>query len=178
MKCIDRLIHVIGQINEWTGRITAYLLFFMALSTTYEVIARYLFNSPTLWSMESNQYVLCLYSALAGGYALLHKAHVSVDIISSRFSEKTRACVDIATSFFFFLFILVLIWKSGVMAWDSLVENEVSPTILEVPLFPVKIFIPIGGFLILLQGVGKLLGDIRVLASDHEVSKDAKGISS
>jgi TRAP-type mannitol/chloroaromatic compound transport system permease small subunit len=173
MRRLNRILSTIDQINENTGRVTSYLIFYMAFTITYEVILRYLFNSPTLWSMESNQYILCIYSALAGGYALLHKAHVNVDIISVLLPVRVRAAVNILTFFFFFIFALVLIWKSGVMAWDSLVGSEVSPTILEVPLFPVKVFIPLGGVLLLLQGIRNLITNIRVLASGVEDAPEA-----
>ena len=53
----------------------------MMFSVVYKVLARYIFNRPTIWEMEVNQYFLCGYTVLAGGYALLYRFHVNVDII-------------------------------------------------------------------------------------------------
>jgi TRAP-type mannitol/chloroaromatic compound transport system permease small subunit len=175
MNRVERVLSVIDVINEQVGRLTAYVAVFMVLSVVYEVIARYLFNSPTIWSMEINQYLLCGYTALAGGYALVYRSHVNVDILHQRFGVRTRAFLDILTSLFFFLFIIVLIWKSGAMAWEAWEYNEHSETLLEAPLFPAKVVIPLGGLLILLQGLGKLIRDVRVLITGIEEAPRAAG---
>ena len=64
--------------------------FFMMLTMSYEVFARYLFNRPTIWVLEVNQYILCFYVALTGGYCMLHDVHVNVEIIYEKFSHVIR----------------------------------------------------------------------------------------
>lgn len=176
MTQFKRIFSVVDGVNEWVGRIVSYFALFMMVTVVYEVIARYFFDNPTIWVMEINQYILCGYTALAGGYAFLYGSHVNVDIVYERFSVRTRAFLDILTSVFFFLFITILIWKSWGMAAEAWKYGERSESLLAAPLFPSKILIPLGGVLILFQGVIKLLRDIRVLVTGIEEKSDKGGI--
>jgi TRAP-type mannitol/chloroaromatic compound transport system permease small subunit len=173
MSTLDRVLTGIDCINDWVGRLISYLAILMVLSVSYEVVARYLFNRPTLWSMEINQYILCWYTALAGGYILLNKSHVNVDIIFAFLKPRTQALLNILTSVFFFSFIGILIWKSGAMAWEAWEYWEKSESLLAFPLFPVKVAVPVGGGLLLLQGIAKLIRDIRTLRTGAEEGKKA-----
>jgi TRAP-type mannitol/chloroaromatic compound transport system permease small subunit len=168
MDLFGRVIRAIDWVNEQTGRLVSFLAAFMMFIVVYEVVARYIFNRPTIWAMEVNQYLLCGYTALAGGYALLYGSHVNVDILQQRFGVRTRAFLDILTSFLFFGFIFVLIWKTGAMAWEAWVYDEHSESLLAVPLFPVKVVIPLGGLLILFQGLAKFIKDLKILVTGVE----------
>lgn len=171
MDIFGHLIRAIDWVNEQTGRIVSFFATFMMFIVMYEVIARYVFNRPTIWAMEINQYILCGYTALAGGYALLYGSHVNVDIVQQRFGVRTRAFVDVLTSFLFFGFIFVLIWKSGSMAWQAWIYNEHSESVLEAPMFPSKVAIPLGGLLIFLQGLAKFIRDLNTLITGTEGKK-------
>ena len=170
LKCF---LSVIDGINDMAGRMVSYLALFMMVSVVYEVIARYFFNRPTIWSMEINQYVLCVYTALAGGYAMLYAAHVNVDILYERLKVRTRAFLNLLTSGFFFLFVGVLIWNSGAIAWETWLFSERSETLLEAPLFPSKVVIPLGGLLLLLQGMAKFIQDMETLITGNEPARRA-----
>ena len=98
----------------------------MMFVVSYEVVMRYIFNRPTIWALEVNQSLLCIYAALAGGYTLLRRGHVNVEIVYSRFGMRTRTVIDILTSFLFFGFIIVLLWQTWDMAFDSLMLGELS----------------------------------------------------
>ena len=172
MNQFERILSMIDRINDWTGQIVAYGIFYMTFTVTYEVVARYLFNSPTIWSTEINQYVLLVTVALGGGYCLLHRSHITVDILWSKFSLRARAIIDIITSSFMFAFLFFFIWETGVMAWGSLRGGEVSLSVLEVPMFFVKVFLPLGGVLIFLQAIRILISNIRVLTSGIKDSED------
>ncbi len=168
MNLVGRVIHAIDWINEQSGKLVSFLAAFMMFTVVYEVLARYIFNRPTIWAMEVNQYLLCGYTALAGGYALLYGSHVNVDILHQRFGLRIRALLDILTSFLFLGFIFVLIWKTGAMAWEAWVYDEHSESLLAAPLFPAKVVIPLGGLLILLQGLAKFIRDLRILVTGVE----------
>lgn len=176
MKQIEPILSVIDTINDYVGRIVSYFVLFMMVTIVFEVIARYFFDAPTIWVMEINQYLLCGYIALAGGYTFLYGAHVNVDIVYQRFGVRIRAFLDILTSVFFFMFIIVLIWKGWEIAYEAWKYSEHSESLLAAPLFPSKIVIPLGGFLILLQGIAKLLRDIDRLITGIEEPRLEGGI--
>ena len=166
---IENFLKLIDKTNEWTGRIVSYLAIFMMLSLTYEVVVRYLFNMPTIWVLEINQYALCIYVALAGGFTAINNGHVNVEILYEKFSPRRKAIVNIATSICFFAVLLVLIWKSGAVAWEAWETKETSFSLLAAPLYPAKAAIPIGAFLFLLQQMTNLIRDIAFLVrKDHQ----------
>jgi TRAP-type mannitol/chloroaromatic compound transport system permease small subunit len=145
----------------------------MMFIVSYEVVMRYVFNRPTSWAFEVNESILCIYAALAGGYTLLRKGHVNVEIVYSRFGMRTRMVIDILTSFLFFGFIIVLLWQTWDMAFDSLMLGERSEGVLGLPLYPAKIAIVIGVILILFQGFANFVRNIIALITGVEPPRPA-----
>jgi TRAP-type mannitol/chloroaromatic compound transport system permease small subunit len=156
---VRRVLEAIDAISEWTGRITAFLIPGMMLIMTYEVVARYLLKSPTIWAMESTQYLFLATTALGGAYVLRHDGHVNVPILYSRLSTRTQAIVDVVTSLFFFFFMGALFRASWITTVESVVYLEHSPTYWEPPIYPVYIVMTAGIFLIILQALAKLVRD-------------------
>jgi len=138
------------------------------LTLCYEVAMRYLFNSPTIWVLEVNQYMLCAYVALTGGYIMRHNSHVNIEIFYEKFSPRRKAWVNLMSSVCFFTVTIVLLWKSGIMAWESWMSQEQSFSILPAPLWPSKLAIPIGAFLILIQGLAKLTREVAYLITGQK----------
>lgn len=166
-------LRIIDSINEHVGRVTAYIGAVMMVIVTFEVVMRYLFDRPTLWTFELNESLLCIYAAFAGGYTLLHQGHVNVEIVSQQFGKRTKAIVNIFTSFLFFGFVIVLLWQTSEMAFDSLMLRERSEGFLGFPLYPAKVAIVIGVILILLQGFANFVRTITTLITGVEPPKPA-----
>jgi len=97
---VRRVLEAIDAASEWTGKISAFLIPGMMFIMTYEVVARYILKSPTIWAMESTQYLFLATTALGGAYVLRHGGHVNVPILYSRLSTRTQAIVDVVTSKF------------------------------------------------------------------------------
>ena len=116
----------------------------MMLIMTYEVVARYLLKSPTIWAMEITQYLFLATTALGGAYVLRHGGHVNVPILYSRLSTRTQAIADVVTSLFFFLFMVALFRASWIITVEAVVYLEHSPTYLDPPIDPVYSVITAG----------------------------------
>jgi len=166
MEKLRRCAALIDKLNTHV-RIARFLILAMAIIVTLEVILRYVFNHPTLWAWEVNSQLLCASAILAGGYALVNREHVNVDLLYRRFSIRTRAIVDLCTSGLTFLFCGVAVWKMGVMAWDSLTILEHAPTIWRPPLYPIKTVLALGAFLLLLAAVSKFISDLDIILRDQ-----------
>jgi len=165
VKWIDFIIEKVGFLCGW-------IILVMTLTVTYDVIMRYFFNSPTDWALELNMYLLVATSFLSGGYCLLHEGHVRVDILYQIFSPRIRALLDVITSLFFFLFIIVIVWKGWQFAYDSFVQGKHSSQAMGWPLYPSQMVIPAGGFLIGIQGLAKLCKNIITLIKGQDLEKD------
>lgn len=169
MRYFDSFLSAITWLNERLGRwFVSYLAFVMFLLLLLEVIARYVFSAPTVWATELTQMLFGAYIMLSGGYLLVHKSHVRVDIFYSRFSPKTKAAVDILTSVFFFVFMLVLLKEGWTLAEEAVSRLETSHSAWNPPIWPLKLTIPIGTVLLLLQGIVKLVHDFRRLLGDAQ----------
>ena len=152
----DRINSVVGEFAAfWT--VIAVFVFY------YEVIARYIFNSPTIWAHESMFLLFGMQYLLAGGYCLREGAHVRVDVFYARMSARRRAVADLATSVFFFIFTGSLLATGWIFFSDSFAIGQVSHTEWEIPHWPIKFALPLGGALIILQGAANVLRDIAAL---------------
>ena len=157
LKVIFKAIH---DVNDWVGRMVSLLVIFMAGLLLVETVMRNIFNSPTLWIGELTQMLFGAFAVLAGGYVLRSKGHVTVDVFYSHLPSKAQKAVDIITSPLFFMFCGVLLYVGGSIAWESLVTREHSDSAWNPPLYPMRIMIPLGALLLILEGLTKLIYDI------------------
>lgn len=155
---------LIDGIDVAIGKWVAYWSVIAVFFYYYEVVARYVFNSPTNWVHESMFLMFGMQYLLCGAYAYRDDSHVRVDIFYVKFSPRGKAVADIATSVFFFIFMVTMFWTGARFAWDAISLGERSFTEWGVQYWPVKLAIPIGAFLMILQGISKLIKDILFLA--------------
>ncbi len=164
-----KLARAVTRLNIWIGKVAAWLIVPIFLLLMADVIMRYLVGSAAIWTAEFAQLIFGAYAVIAGGYLLVERAHVNVDIIYGKFSRVNKAVVDLATSFLFFLFLAVLIWQGVDMAWDSAAKFERSSSLWNPHIWPVKVVIPVAAVLLLLQGFVRLASDIRtVMGLDND----------
>jgi TRAP-type mannitol/chloroaromatic compound transport system permease small subunit len=160
---LTRAFGIVESINEWVGRIVAYSLYGLFGVMLYDVIARYAFNAPTQFAFELTLFIWAYACLLGGGYVLLHKAHVNVDVFYSRLPLRGRAIIDICTAPILFIFVGVLLWQGWAVFWNSFSFLEHSTVSRwNPPIYPVKIALPIGAGLVLLQALVKLIKDILI----------------
>jgi TRAP-type mannitol/chloroaromatic compound transport system permease small subunit len=154
---IDRVNRVAGEYVAWWAVIAVFVYY-------YEVAARYFFNSPTNWVHESMFLMFGMQYMMSGAFAYREDQHVRVDVFYAKFSERGKAIADIVTSVFFFIFIGTMLWTGARFAMDAVQVGEHSFTEWGIQYWPVKLAIPIGAALLLLQGVSKLIKDILILS--------------
>jgi TRAP-type mannitol/chloroaromatic compound transport system permease small subunit len=165
---MKKFLKVIDRMNELIGKAISFLILVLIGVIVYEIVARYLFNAPTIWAHEVSQMVYGAYVILLGGFLQQRNGHVNVEIMYQRFTPRTRAIINLFTWLLFFAFIGVIFVKGGEMAWDSFVYRETDSTVFAPPLYPLKAMIPLGALLLLLQGVVKYIGEIRVAITGKE----------
>lgn len=160
LNFLRRLNKIIDRVSDSTARGVSYLIFILMLLVPFEVMMRYVFNRPTIWSMEITQFILCALIAFGGAYTLRTGGHVNVDILYHRLGVRTRAIINSFTYLILFFFLVMLIWKSWDVAVRSFKWGETSSSSFNPPIWPVKFFIPLGGFLLLLQAVAGYIRNI------------------
>jgi TRAP-type mannitol/chloroaromatic compound transport system permease small subunit len=155
-----RVTDFIEAINVKAGEFVAWWALLAVFVYYYEVLARFVFNSPTNWVHESMFLMFGMQYMISGAYAYREDQHVRVDVIYAKFSPRGKAIADIITSVFFFIFIGTMLVTGYRFAADAVNLREVSFTEWGIQYWPVKLAIPIGAALLLLQGISKLLKDI------------------
>lgn len=142
----------------------------VVLSLVYEVIMRYVFDSPTAWSFDVT-YMLCsLFIVMGLGYNLQVKGHVSVDIIYNRFPLRIQALVYVVLFLALFFPCWILIAKIMIPHLiKSWVWQERASIGTWMPaIYPFKTWIFCGVLLFIFQGVAEFLKNLKVLIHGEE----------
>lgn len=160
---MKQFLRTIDSISDWSGRISSYLVFFGIFILAFEVIARYFFDSPTVWAHGYSQRIFGSYFVLVGAYTLLKNGHVRVDIIYQRFSLRKRAFLDIVNYSLLLIWSFVLIREGWMFFMSSYGIREADEMVLAHPVYPVKFLLFVGAALITLQGINRLVVSIIVL---------------
>ena len=151
-----KMLGVIDAINEKAGRGLGFLIYPGILIIVIEVILRYGFGRPTVWAHGYSQRIFAVYFILIGAYTLLHKGHVRMDLVYSRHSLKGRFFMDLLGTVLLGAWCVVLLWKGSLFFWTSFTIREVDEAVLGAPVYPVKFFIPVGVFFLMLQWLADL----------------------
>lgn len=157
-----RGIDAISELLGWIGWLL--ILYCMCFGVT-DVFLRYVLNAPSMWIGTSIQAAMVLIACAGGAYALNHRAFVKLDLFYAGASDRKKALLDILTVPFTFLFLGVLIWKGIDAALLSMKLNQVTPTGVPIPIYPIKSMIPLAGVAILLVVLKQFAIDIRTLVT-------------
>jgi TRAP-type mannitol/chloroaromatic compound transport system permease small subunit len=153
----------IDRLNTWVARFWGASIIFVTFAILYEVVARGLFGQATIWANETTVYLSAVAYLLGGGYALLRRGHVRIDLIYGMLRPDPKRAADVASFIFFSLYVVALVWVGTQMAWGSFLQSEGTGTPWNPPIWPVKMAIPVAGLLLLLQGIVNLLRDLGVV---------------
>ncbi|MFO7876318.1 MAG: TRAP transporter small permease subunit [Desulfovermiculus sp.] len=96
----------IDRLSTWVGWAASWLVLIFTFFIGYEVAARYLFSSPTKWAFDLSYMLGGSFFLLGQAYTLRYKQHVRIDIFYTRFSPRTKACIDV----FFYLVFFFPLW--------------------------------------------------------------------
>ena len=157
------LLRAINFASEWSGRIVSFLWPLVVLVIAYETTLRYAFNAPTRWAHETTIFLCAIAFIIGGAYAHYYRKHVSVDMFYNRCSPRGRAILDLITFPFFCLFLGILLWGGADRAWGAVMLGETSGSPWDPPIYPILLMIPLGAFLLLLQGLAKFVGDLALV---------------
>lgn len=170
---MNAYVRLIARVNEMVGRVAGLLIVGVVAIIVKEVIARSFFNAPSVWGDEAMTYLAGFAYALGGGYTLLHRGHVIVDLVYQPIARRggnLKHTFELIAFLLFAIYCLTLIWFGWEFASMSFEFREGTGTLWNPPIWPVKFAIPVAGTLLLLQGLANLLVDLG-LASPPEFSK-------
>ena len=164
---MQQAIYAIDQLSKTIGHAFSWCALMLTLGTCYEVIVRYVFNNPTAWAFDLSYLMYGAVFFMAGAYTLSRGGHVRADMFYRLWQPRTQAAVELVLYVvFFFPGILALVLAGWLYGVESHRISEVSVNSpAGIPIWPMKMMIPIGGTLMALQGVAEVLRCVLCLRS-------------
>ena len=175
---LQQLAHALNRIAELTGRVISWLTLAMVLVTFTVVVLRYAFETGSIALQESVTYLHAMVFMLCAAYTLKHDAHVRVDIFYQRWSERTRAWVDLIGTLLLLAPVCVFIIVSSLdyvaVSW-SIQEGSQEAGGLD-GVYLLKAAIPLMAALLLLQGCALALNRLLLIAGHAAVTEPDTGV--
>ena len=161
---MEKIVFVIEKVSKWSGKAFSWLVLGIIVVISYEVVARYLFASPTTWAHELTTMMYGSYCLMVGAYTYLYNGHVRMDVLYRRFSRRRKATVDLFTGLlalgFLGIFSLTLV-KYTVKSYTLLEYSTYSPW--GPPLYPFKAALALAALLLLFQQIAWLIRNFAVM---------------
>ena len=169
-------IRAIDRFTDRSGTIFSWLTMILVLAVSYEVIARYVFNAPTIWVFDVTYMTYGSLFMLGAAYALHKGAHIRTDFFWDQFSTRKKGVIDtISYLLFFFPGLTLILVISGHEALYSWQINETSDQTAWRPiLYPFKAVVPLACMLLLVQGVSELLKSLYMARTGLELEHKEK----
>src|SRR5262245_14636472 len=173
MSILLRFSRAIDWVNAQFGIVANWLVLFACLISAGNAGSRYIFSESSNGWLEIQWYMFAGMVLLGAPYTLKMNEHVRVDLFYGLASERTRIWIDIVGGVLFLLPICVILtyftWPWFVESWNL---NEASSNAGGLVRWPVKLLLPVGFFLMALQGVSEIIK--RVAALEHVIDAEFK----
>ena len=165
------LISKIDSFTEYTGKCISSLVIVLVILVGFDVSMRYLFNSGSIAIQELEWHIFSIIFLLGSAYTLKHNEHVRLDILynSKLVSEKMRVWFDILGGLLILLpFCLLIIISAWPFVMQAYTHGEISPDPGGLSSrWLIKAAIPIGFFMLLIQGISELLKKVLLVYQFH-----------
>ena len=139
------------------GVVGAFFLLIVTLIAFYEVVVRYIFKSPTTWSLDYCIYLVMWGTFLGAAYTLRQAGHISVDVVIERLSSRKRNVLRTVNLLLALLFCGILAWRGAISCIEAYQFKEVTLSYTRTPLYVPMLAIAVGAFLLTLQIASELL---------------------
>ncbi len=180
MNLASRYVRTVDAVNYRIGRVMMYGIFIMVAILLWSSISKTFFD-PSLWTLEIAQFALVTYYIMGGPYSIQLGSNVRMDLFYAEWSDMRKAQVDGFTVLFLLFYLGVLLhgglsslayslghfkgdtygFFASLLTWaDGIGRLERSPTAWRPYLWPIKVIMCFGIFLMLLQAISELIKDI------------------
>lgn len=185
-----RITRIIDELSRRVGLIAIWLVLFSALISAFNAVVRYsiggliwlersygggvfggvvsLYTQYSNVLSESVWYMFGGMVMLGGAWTLKLNEHVRVDLLYGAISERARTWIDLLGGLFFLLPLCILLiyftWPWFMQAWTQNIMSNASGGL---PRWPVRLMLPVGFFVLMLQGIAEITKCIAALTTDY-----------
>ncbi len=175
MNFLQGVIRFLDAVSEYSGRAVSWLTAAMVAVVCFDVVTRYFLKSSSVAVAELEWHLFAIIFLLGAAYTLKHDRHVRVDVLYTRFSPKQKAWVDLLGCLIFLIpFCLLVFWFSQTFVSNAFTIRETSPDPGGLPArYILKACIPLGFFLVFLQGLSGALKSIHTIRTGGAATQEA-----
>jgi len=164
LNALLALSRAIDALSERIGRVIYWFVLVVVLISAANATIRKIFNYSSNAYLEIQWYLFSAIFLFGAGYVLLHNAHVRIDIVAGRLSARAQNWIDVfGLLLFLFPMAFTIMWLSWALFMDSYTRNEVSTNAGGLVIWPARLMVPVGFFLLIMQGVSELIKRIAFL---------------
>jgi TRAP-type mannitol/chloroaromatic compound transport system permease small subunit len=179
------LSRLIDAMSERVGRAVYWLILVAVLVSAGNAVVRYAFNRSSNAWLEVQWYLFSAVFLFCAGYTLLHNQHVRIDVVVGHLSRRTQAWIDVIGTVLFLLpMAIVIMWLSWPVFLDAYRSHEISTNAGGLIVWPARLMVPIGFFLLVAQGISELIKRVAFLrgmlpdpAEKHEGPSEAEELA-
>ena len=168
----DRTVAILSALG---AAVAVASLVAMSFATMYEVVARYFFNAPSVWTEELSAYWLVAITFLGAGFSLRKGSQLEVDALTARLSSRARRSLGLATDAISTVFCFIAVISSAIFVYQSYRFGHVSISELEVRTYIPLLALPIGFAIFGLEFMVRILRGLGLLPPanlDSSASRD------
>jgi len=168
-----KIEQIFNKFIDFMGNILVVILLLMILNVFYDVVMRYAFHNSSIAMQEMEWHLFAILILFGTSYSLKENAHVRVDFLYEKFSEKTKAIINIIGTIMFLLpFTGLIIYGSYDFVMDSYSVNETSgdPGGLKY-LWMIKATIPVSFTVLFLEGLNYIIKNINIYRGVERAKK-------
>src|SRR5215471_13190646 len=156
---VQRYLFWADSISTFVGKAFAWVIFVLMLYVCAEVVKRYALNNPSNWFFDISTMMYGAAFMMCGAYTLAQDGHVRGDFLYGSMKPRLQASLDLILYIVFFLpGIAALVYSGWDYAYASwIIREHVNDVADGPPVYPFKMFIPLAGLLVLLQGAAEIV---------------------
>lgn len=153
----------ITRLSQFLIGVCAVILFAAMIIICLEVSLRYIFRTSTIWSFEFIEYIMVGLAVLGLAYIQTQGKHIKIEFIFDRFKPRAQAATTIFTTIIALVIFILFTLAGWHAAWEAWTLDVRSWSVFAIPQFPVRVMVPIGGFLMCLYLLIQLSRNILLL---------------
>ena len=157
----QKVAQVINGIGLWPAVVSIWIM----ISLIFVSIVTRFFGVPLAWAEEIISYMVAILVLLGGSWVVQQNRHISINYLTETMRPRARTGLEVVTLLVSFVVIGFFLWLEGGLVIDNFIEGRTAWTILQTPLAPVQLMMPIGLGLFIIQLAVQIVNRVKILAS-------------
>ena len=152
---------LLEKVVTYMGVASSGFIMIILFAMTGEVISRALFNRPFEGTVEASGLLLVVTFYLGIAYLHLTNRNIKLDLLQSRYSAWQKSLLSMLTSIIILILFLLIGYFGATMTITSYQRKEFVFTLPYIPLWTIRLMVPIGSLMLALVAVKDLVQQIR-----------------